>query len=299
MLLTSLQLLGVMLLWGGTFVCGRYLAQSYHPFVIAFYRFLAASIVLLPVLIIKTKGFPKLSKIQIVKVFFLGLTGIFSYNYFFFGGLALVEAGRASVIIATNPTITAILAPLFLKEEMSARKFLGVLIALSGALVVITGGNLSLIWSEGLGKGELFLVGAVLSWVSYTLLGKIALKKLSPLEATTLACVTGTIMLFPFTLKHQPLEIFIKGTPLDAFNIFFLGVLATGLGFIWYYDGIRKIGAAKAAAFINFVPLFGLSMGAIFLGEKPQLSLLWGALLVITGVSLANLKTLPFKLFQK
>lgn len=299
MVLTSFQLLGVMLLWGGTFVCGRYLAQSYHPFVIAFYRFLAASAVLIPALLIKNKKFPKLSKIQMVKVFFLGLTGIFSYNFFFFGGLGLVEAGRASVIIATNPTITAILAPLFLKEEMTWRKFLGVLVALCGALVVITNGNLSLIFREGLGKGELFLLGAVLSWVSYTMLGKVALKKLSPLEATTLACLTGTVMLFPFTLKHDPLKMFLHGSLLDAFNIFFLGVLATGLGFIWYYDGIRKIGAARAAAFINFVPLFGLSMGAIFLGEKPQLSLLWGALLVITGVSLANLKNLNFKLFQK
>lgn len=295
MLLTSVQLLGVMLLWGGTFVCGRYLAQSYHPFVIAFYRFLAASLLLIPVMLIKTKGFPKLSKVQLIKVFLLGLTGVFSYNYFFFGGLALIEAGRASVIIATNPTITAILAPLFLKEEFTFRKFIGAFVALSGALIVITNGNLSLIFSEGLGKGELFLVGAVFSWVSYTMLGKLALKKLSPLEATTLACTTGTLMLFPFALNHNPLNVFTSGSLIDAFNIFFLGVLATGLGFIWYYDGIKKIGAARAAAFINFVPLFGLSLGALFLGEKPQISLLWGAILVITGVTLANVTRFPFK----
>ncbi|CAN0062936.1 unnamed protein product, partial [Chrysoparadoxa australica] len=236
---TSFQLIGVMLLWGGTFVSGRYLAQTYHPFVIAFYRFLTASIVLLPVLLYKTKGFPKLSPIQVVKVFFLGLTGIFSYNFFFFGGLAQVEAGRASVIIATNPTITACLAPLFLKEEMSLRKFFGVLLALTGALTVITKGHLSLLFQQGFGQGELFLVGAVLSWVTYTLLGKIALKKLTPLEATTLACMMGTLLLFPFSLSHNLPAPLLTGSLLDWINLCFLGVMATGLGFIWFYDGIR------------------------------------------------------------
>ncbi|MCR9204894.1 MAG: DMT family transporter, partial [Halobacteriovoraceae bacterium] len=97
----------------------------------------------------------------------------------------------------------------------------------------------------------------------------------------------------------NPLSVFTSGSLIDAFNVFFLGVLATGLGFIWYYDGIKKMGAARAAAFINFVPLFGLSLGALFLGEKPHMTLLWGAILVITGVTLANINRFPFKKLTK
>lgn len=296
---TYAQLLGVMFLWGGTFVSGRLLSQTYHPFVIAFYRFLFASLVLIPVMVWKSGKFPKLTWLQVLKVGLLGATGIFSYNYFFFAGLGLVEAGRASVIIAINPTITAVLASLFLKEEMTPRKFLGVLIALFGALIVITKGNLFSIFSEGLGRGELYLFGAVLSWVSYTIMGKVTLKKLTPLEATSLACTTGTFFLLPFAFQHGLEEFPFKANFFHWFNIAFLGIFATALGFIWYYDGIRRIGAAKAAAFINFVPLFGMTLGAVFLGEKPALSLLGGAVFVILGVSLANLSQLPFKLKLK
>ncbi len=296
---TYILLIIVMMLWGGTFVAGRHLAATFDPFVIAFYRFLSASIVLVLATVYRQGKLPRLDKWQILKVFFLGFTGVLCYNYFFFAGLARIEAGRASVIIATNPTITALLAPIFLKEEFTPRKFLGVLLALTGALTVITHGAPWLIFQEGIGVGELFLFGAVLTWVTYTLLGKVALKKLSPLEATTYACLIGTTLLFPFALKNGLLDFPVIATSLHWFNIFFLGVLATAIGFIWYYQGIRHIGAARAAAFINFVPLFGLTSGALFLGETPDSSLLSGALLVIAGVSLANLKKISFKRSQE
>lgn len=279
-----------MLLWGGTFVSGRALALNFHPFVIAFLRFFSASICLLIMTKIHLGRLPRLSTIQVLKVSLLGLTGVFSYNFFFFKGLSLIEAGRASVIIATNPTITALLAALFLKEKLTFRKVLGVLLALTGAFFVITEGNLSVL-SEGFtrfGLGELSLLGAVLSWVSYTLIGKVALKKLSPLEATTYACTIGTVFLIGPALHFGLWQSLPNLKPLDWFNVFYLGVLATSIGFIFYYQGIKTIGAARASAFINFVPLFGVLSGVLFLGEIPSKSLYIGAALVISGVSLTN-----------
>lgn len=286
--LTYILLLTTMMFWGGTFVTGRFLAASFHPFTIAFYRFLCASLVLLIFCSSKKRRLPKLSSIQVIKIIFLGLTGIFSYNYFFFAGLSLIEAGRASVIIAINPTITALLAPLFLKEEWNYRKFLGSSIAFLGALVVITKGQLSTLLSQGVGLGELYLLGAVLSWVSYTMLGKVALKKLSALHATTYACLMGTLFLAPFAFQKDAATFFSRASSYDYFCIFFLGALATALGFIWYYQAIQKIGAARTAAFINFAPPFGISSGAFFLGEKLDISLILGAIFVIIGVTLTN-----------
>lgn len=287
---TYLLLLVAMMFWGGTFVAGRFLAASFHPFTIAFYRFLCASLFLVGFLFIKRQGLAKLNQLQILKVIVLGLTGVFSYNFFFFAGLSLVQASRATVIIAINPTITALLAPLFLREEFKIKKIIGALIALSGALVVITNGKPLELLNVGIGKGELYLIGAVLSWVTYTMLGKVILKKLSALQATTYACLVGTAMLLPFAWQQDLFNFFPKAGLLDYFALFFLGALATALGFIWYYQGIQRIGAARAAAFINFVPLFGISSAVFFLGESLRISLLTGALLVITGVSLTNKK---------
>lgn len=279
-----------MVLWGGTFISGRILAQNHSAFTISFLRFLTASLVLSPVLFFSKKKTPSYTRLQWLKLFFLGLTGVFSYNYFFFGGLKYVEAGKASVIIAINPTITAFLAAIILKELLTPGKILGALTALTGALIVITKGDLHTITSGGVDKGEILLFGAVLSWVSYTLLGKVALKKLRPLETTTFACIIGTILLFPFSLKNGLAQSLETATILDWLNVVYLGAFGTGLGFIWYYGGIQKIGAAKAAAFINLVPIFGVSFGALLLGESIESSLLIGIALVIIGISLVNKK---------
>ena len=71
-------------------------------------------------------------------------------------------------------------------------------------------------------------------------------------------------------------------------SIVYLGVLGTGIGFLWFYQGIQEIGASKAAVFINFVPVSAAIMGALLLGEPIDASILAGGALVLTGVALTN-----------
>lgn len=286
---TKLKVVLAMIFWGGTFASGRYLSQSYHPFAIAFLRFGIASIFFIPALFYFLKWPFALSPIQWLKVIVLGVTGIFSYNYFFFGGLSLVEAGKASVIIAINPAITAFLASVLLKESIVGKRILGAALALLGALVVVTQGDLTQIANGGFGKGELLLFGGVSSWVSYTLIGKIALKRIGPLQATGLSCLVGTALLFPFALENGLRQMIHSADFIDWSNLFFLGFFATFLGFIWYYQGIHELGAARAASFINLVPVFGVAFGSLFLGETISISFFAGAILVIAGIRLSQL----------
>ena len=288
---THLKLIIAMMFWGITFALGRSLTQNHHPFVISFYRFTLASIILLPAMVLRRNKLPNLTIKNLSKVFLLGLTGIFSYNFLLFTALTEVEAGRASVIIAINPTVTAILAPLFLKERGSIKKFLGVILAFSGAAIAITRGHFNLLLEGNFGGGEVLLFLAVISWVSYTIIGKITLKDFDPYQSTTLACVVGSILLFPFALQYSPSSFFDHGSLEDILSLIFMGAFSTGLGFIWYYDGIQKLGAAKAATFINFVPVFGIASGCFILKEPLNNSLIWGASLVIMGVLMVTLKT--------
>ncbi|MBC74570.1 MAG: EamA family transporter [Halobacteriovoraceae bacterium] len=285
-----IKLIVAMSLWGGTFISGRVLSQDFHPFSIAFWRFAIASAFLSAVLFRSPKGFPALDKYQLGKVALLGLSGVFAYNYFFFSGLSTVEAGKASVIIAINPTITAFIASFFMGEGVSIKKALGVISALAGALTVITKGKLLQMDMSEFALGEGFLLCAVICWVAYTLLGKIALKKLSALEATTLACISGTVMLAPFAFYYDGIELMGRADLNQWWHLFYLGSLGTGLGFIWFYQGIQKIGASNAASFINFVPVAGVTIGALALGEKVDESLIVGAAFVLVGINLVNWK---------
>jgi drug/metabolite transporter (DMT)-like permease len=71
-------------------------------------------------------------------------------------------------------------------------------------------------------------------------------------------------------------------------GIFYLGFFGTVLGFLWYYQGIQKIGPTRAGLFINFVPISAILLAFIFIGEPLTVSLLMGTVLVSSGVYLTN-----------
>ena len=283
-----LKLVLTMALWGGTFVAGRVAVQSLSPFTAAFGRFLVASICLL-LLVWRVEGrLPRLKPRQWGLVGLLGLTGIFSYNAFFFAGLQFVEAGRAALIIALNPVAIALGSALFLREPLTPKKILGIVISLLGAAWVITQGQPIAAFQTGLGLGELLILGCVLSWMAYTLTGKAVMGRLSPLVSSTYGCLAGTVLLAGPAVASGALGQFAQmGLPALA-SLVYLGVLGTAVGFCWYYDGVLAIGPARAGVFINLVPVSAIILGAAILKEPIALSVLLGGLLVVGGVLITN-----------
>lgn len=283
-----LKLFLTALIWGGTFIAGRIVVQTMEPFTSAFCRFAIASVCLL-LLTQKIEGrLPKLQKAQYFLVILLGLTGVFSYNAFFFIGLQTVAASRAALIVALNPTFIALGAALFFKEKLNRIKLLGIVTSLLGAAIVISKGQILNLFKGSIGWGEFFIFGCVLSWVAYTLIGKSVMKSLSPLAATTYACIIGAIALLIPALFEGIVQNFMR-FPLPAWlGILYLGVLGSAIGFSWYYEGVVAIGAAKASIFINLVPVSAIAFAALLLHEPITISLVLGGILVVTGVLFAN-----------
>ena len=284
---TYIKLLLTAIFWGGTFVAGRSLVQHVGPFSAAFFRFAVAT-VLLVFITWKVEGkLAFLRKGQLLPVFLLGLTGVFFYNVFFFKGLKLIEAGRAAIIIANNPIMIALLSAAVFKEKLNGTKITGIVISVVGAILAISKGDLRIILHGNLGWGELYIFLCVASWVTFSLLGKTVMSGLSPLASVTYSSLTGTLLLF-IPAYSEGLANFIHYSILDWWNIFYLGFFGTVLGFVWFYEGIKKIGPTKAGLFINFVPISAILMAFFFLDEPLTFSLLVGALLVTTGVYLTN-----------
>ncbi len=239
-------------------------------------------------LVYRTEGkFSPPAKRQILPLLLLGLTGVFAYNIFFFKGLKLIEAGRASVIIANNPILIALFSAYFFKERLSVVKVAGILISICGAVIVISRGHFLELFRGSLGLGELYIVCAVASWVAFSLIGKAVMTSLSPLRSVACSAIAGTVLLAVPAFMEDGLR-FIHYSWLDWACIFYLGFFGTVLGFLWYYQGIQKIGPTRAGLFINFVPVSAILLAFIFLREPLTISLLIGTLLVSSGVYLTN-----------
>ncbi|MEE8554180.1 MAG: DMT family transporter [Desulfobacterales bacterium] len=290
-ILIYVKLILTAIFWGGTFIAGRVVAKDVGPFSASFFRFAIASSFLI-LIIWRIDGrllLPK--KRQMVPVILLGLTGVFTYNVFFFKGLKLINAGRASIIIANNPIFIAILSAYFFKEKINLIKAVGIIISVTGAIIVISKGNLNEIVQGNIGRGEIYIFCCVLSWVVYSLIGKVVMADLSPISSVFYSCVIGTFFLF-FPACFEGIFNNFHHYPITAWlGIFYLGIFGTVVGFVWYYEGIKMIGPTKASLFINFVPVSAVILAFMILDEPITLSLFIGTILVCAGVYLTNKKT--------
>jgi len=289
MLSTYLKLLVVAFFWGGTFVAGRSLAGQVPPVAAAFFRFALAAIILL-VVVWRRESFPRLNLRQFLVIVSLGATGVMAYNLFFFKGLSIIGAGRASLIIALNPVFIALASTLIYQEILPIRRAAGIVLSISGAMIVITRGAPLSILSGGIGQGELLIFGCVLSWTLYSIIGKIAMRGLSPLVAVCYSSLAGALMLFLLALGQGQLTTVFSYPATAWLALFYLGLFGTVIGFFWYFQAIARIGPSRAAVFINFVPVNGVLLATLILNEPLTLSLLTGGALVVCGSYLANSK---------
>jgi drug/metabolite transporter (DMT)-like permease len=294
--LTYLKLVFVALCWGGTFIAGHVIAVAMPPGLAATCRFIVA-VLMMFALVWKTEGgIPRLTRQQFLLTAALGATGIFAYNAFFFQALAMMPAGRTALFVSLNPVMTALLLALLFGERLGARKWAGIAIAFAGAAIIIARGDLlgaARDLSSALGKGELFMLGAVLSWATYTIIGRSAMKTLSPLVSTSYASLWGLLMLAALAVPELPGFDWSRVTWPVFGALLYMGAFGTVIGFVWYYEGVKRIGASRAAIFTNLVPVFGVLLSALMLGEALTLSMVTGGLLAVAGVTLMNLVGKP------
>ncbi len=286
--LTYLSLVLTMFLWGGTFIAGRLLAGSVEPASAAFLRFLIASAAMVVVTRLVEKRLILPPKKMWVPLTLLGMTGVFTYNVLFFNGLHHISAGRASLIVASTPLVITLAAAFFLHERLTSLKACGILLSLIGAITVISNGHPGSLFSGGFGPGEKALIGCVLSWSAYSLIGRSVLVTLSPLTAVCYSSIIGTLLLSVPAAREGLFRNISNVSLLDWTSLAYLGLGGTALGFSLYYQGIKKIGATRAGIFINLVPLFSILLSWLILGESVKPIVLAGGILVLTGVALTN-----------
>jgi drug/metabolite transporter (DMT)-like permease len=285
---TYAKLVAVPAIWGGTFIAGRILALAVPAAVGSLLRFVVAVLALLAAAWWLEGGVPRLTRRQLFGTLLLGATGIFAYNLFFLGALARLPASRTSLIIALNPVVTIAAASLLFGERMSARRWLGVAVALAGVWIVVSRGDVLGSVGGAVGLGELLMFGGVCSWAAYTLVGRRVLEGLTPLAATTWAALWGVALLSiaaaPQLRSIDPADLTLP----VVLSVLYLGVLGTAVGFVWYYQAVQKLGASRTVIFNNLVPVFGATFGVLLLGEPLLPSMLFGGVIAVAGVMLVT-----------
>ncbi|WP_371372332.1 DMT family transporter [Sporomusa aerivorans] len=283
-----LILLLVPLFWGGAFGSTKHVLSELPPLTTSAARFLLAGILLAAWLTIRREWNFAAIKENWLGLTGLGLTGVLAYNYFFAVGLQYTSAITAALVIVINPVITAIVAVTVLGEKWSARLGLGIILSLAGVLTVITQGNWAALAGLSLNYGECLLFGAVAGWSTYTLLGKVVMKKVGALLATTVSTLIGAVFLVIISLQEAAWQRLPGLSGQVMAELVYLAVFATVVAFILFNVGISRIGASKASAYINLMPVNAMLIAWAVYGETVTAMHLAGMVLVVTGVALTT-----------
>jgi drug/metabolite transporter (DMT)-like permease len=278
-------LLLVPIFWGGAFATTKHVLTELSPITTSAIRFMIAGLLML-----LWSGWRReldwvAIKQNFLSLLVLGATGVFSYNYFFATGLQYTSAVTSALIIVINPAITTCIACFFMGEPRNWRTLLGVILSLLGVSLVISKGSLSVLTQMSIGVGEVYMFGAVASWVAYTLMVKKLTRKVGASVVTAVSTVFGAIMLLIISVISEGQW----GKTLDLSNqiqleLLYLSVCATFVAFLLFNWGIQRIGATKASAYINLMPVNALWIAALLYGEKISVYHLIGMTLTITGV---------------
>ena len=139
-------------------------------------------------------------------------------------------------------------------------------------------------------KGDLLILGCVMSWVIYTVFAKKIVLEIGAIHTVTYSVLAGTGMLFLALIFQGGNPIMAIGliTQKQILSLIYLGVIGSALAYVWYYDGIQQIGATKSGGFIALNPLSAVILSYLILGENLSLSILLGGLVAITGIYFCN-----------
>ncbi len=283
-----LKLIIMGILWASSYPLGRYLAVYEAPQVITAFRALVAFLLLAWVAHRRDQLRVDMTWQLFYQIVLLGVCGFCIHNFLMFSALEYTEAGTGAVINGAIPVLVILADYLLFRHRVSRNAVIGITLSFIGTVIVVTHGNLFGIFKQGIGRGELLFLVAILGWTGYTIFGRAPLRSFPAVTITAYSCLAGGVLMLPLVLADLPAAYRLLS---DGRNIAILvaqGALTMGVGFLWYYEGIQKLGTATASVYLNLVPVMGVVLALITLGEIPGTDLLVGGGLVVGGLFLAS-----------
>ncbi|MCM0649217.1 DMT family transporter [Clostridium swellfunianum] len=270
--------------WAGAFIAAKLSSPFIPPFTLTFLRFFIATLILYIVIKYKKQEIYKL-KIKDFPIFlFTGLVGMFGYHVLFFIAVKYTSAINSSIIGASNPIITSILSIIFLKDKLTYKRILGIILSFTGVFLTLTNANLSVIKSFSFNYGDIIMLLAVFMWASYGVFSKWVMPRYSPIILTFYSFLFCTILIIPFVVYEMPWEL-INSIPYYSFiAVIYMSIFPSVVGYLVQQISIKQIGPSKTSIFINLVPIFSIILSVLILKETLNPIKLLTAALIILGV---------------
>jgi drug/metabolite transporter (DMT)-like permease len=274
--------------WSCNWIVGRGLHEDVPPLAMTFYRWLFAFAMLAPFAWRHVqRDWPVIRRSWHVLVP-LGMIGIGSHNALAYLGLNYTTATNGVILNSFIPVMIVALSFVFLRERLTAWQWLGVGVSLCGVLTILSRGSLAALLGFRLNGGDLFIVLSMLLWSLYTIGLRWRPAGLSLLAFLFAIVAVGLAMVLPLyvveSLASRPMVWSLPNVAAIAAVSLFSSVLA----YIFWNRGVEMVGASVAGLFTHLMPVFGVLLAALFLGERMQGFHVAGIALILAGIVLTT-----------
>ena len=277
------------LFWAGNFMVGKlaYL-ENIPPMTLVFFRWSLVWIILLPFTykeILKNKDII-LNNLPLL--FFLAFTSVGLFNSFTYLALVHTQVINASLFNTAIPAMIIFLCFLLKIEKTNKFQILGLIISVFGILVIITKLDLKILLSLNFNKGDLIMIGGVITWGLYSSLLKKKKFTLPLLTLVHVLCTFGLIFILPQFLYELSQGLTVKFDTNLVYTLIYLALFPSIGSYYCWAGAVSIIGANRAGIFLSLIPFFSTIMAIIFFSEQFQFFHLIGSILIVLGLFLSN-----------
>ena len=276
--------LGAASIWGGMYVVSKVVLEIIPPFLLVSLRLILGALTL--VIVLWIRGFLKIPRKQLLQVLGVGLVGYGISLSLQFLGTKLSTAANGSLVTSATPAFVLIFAGLLLKERITPLRLIALFLATLGVIAVIDPRSAQL--DPDLFLGNVFLIGAAVTWALYSVLVRMATQNLDVIPFSLVAFLGG----LPVVVPAGAWELQTRGvgeiSPGVVGGVLFLGIISTALAMVLWNNAFALVDANLASLTFFAQPVVGTVLGWLFLGERITPLFLLGGLLIGLGLVISS-----------
>ena len=277
------------LFWSGNFVLGRGIRMVIPPVSLNFWRWVGALMILSPFGVPRIRSQYALFRRSWMLLALLSIPSVTIFNAFIYTALRATTTTNTVLVNAMVPIFIAVILLLVFREPMGIRQSAGVAVSLIGLLFIITHGNLAVLTTLSFSRGDLWTLGAGVSWALYSVLLRFRPLNMDPIAFLTALVFFGLVFMLPFYLWEYAGQGGFELTTVSLASIAYVSVFPSVLAYIFWNFGVARVGANRAGIFFHLMPVFSIVLARLFLGEQFGLNHLVGMVLIFSGIAMTTL----------
>jgi drug/metabolite transporter (DMT)-like permease len=276
------------LFWSGNFIVGRAMRGEVPPMALSLGRWLIAFVFVLPFAWKAMRRDAPLYWRHRWMVLRVALAGVVAFNSLVYLGLQWTAAANGLLLNSFIPVLIVLLGALFYGQTLGWRQAAGLVLSFSGVLVIIFQGDWARLVAMEFSAGDVIVFTAMVSWAFYTLWLRLIpadIDRVGLMGAQILVAIPAMVVL---ALGEWALGYVPRWSPEAFAALAYIGVFPSVLAYLFYTIGVARVGAVRAGMFIHLMPVFGVALAALLLGEAVRLYHLAGIAAILSGIACAS-----------